>query len=62
MELYYFPSINLTILFIDTYVADIFNIEKSLLEFILFCIPAVFYDLLSALACNAVLSPRRGKK
>lgn len=40
---------------IFTYLADIFSIKKNILEFILFCVPAVFYDLLSALAVNAVL-------
>jgi hypothetical protein len=40
------------------YLAALFNIEKSRLEFILFCIPAVFYDVLSALAVNAVLGRR----
>jgi hypothetical protein len=41
---------------IFTYLAGIFHIRKALLEFILFCIPAVFYDLLAALAVNAVFS------
>jgi hypothetical protein len=40
---------------IFSYLAGVFSISKNVLEFILFCIPAVFYDLLSALAVNAIL-------
>ncbi|MDR0722083.1 MAG: hypothetical protein LBF75_04710, partial [Treponema sp.] len=40
---------------IFTYVAGLFPIKKNLLEFILFCIPAVFYDLLAVLALNTAL-------
>jgi hypothetical protein len=44
---------------IFTYLAGLFHIRKNLLEFILFCIPAVFYDLLAALAVNAVFCATR---
>jgi hypothetical protein len=44
---------------IFTYVAGLFHIKKSLLEFILFCIPAVFYDLLAVLALTTALSTVR---
>jgi hypothetical protein len=45
-----------------TYLAGLFRIKKSLLEFILFCIPAVFYDLLAALAVNAVFCTTKRKE
>jgi hypothetical protein len=45
-----------------TYLAGLFNIRKALLEFIIFCIPAVFYDILAALAVNTILSGVSGGK
>ncbi|MHB9292505.1 hypothetical protein Holit_01603 [Hollandina sp. SP2] len=44
------------------YLTGLFHIRQSLLEFIFFCIPAVFYDLLAALAVNAVFCVTRRKE
>jgi hypothetical protein len=36
------------------FLAAIFHVERSKIAFISYCIPAIFYDILSALAINAV--------
>jgi hypothetical protein len=46
---------------IFVYIAGIFNVKNSTIEFILFCIPAIFYDLLSTFAINTVLILKRKK-
>jgi hypothetical protein len=47
---------------IFTYLSGIFHIKKNMIEFILFCVPAIFYDVLSALAINTILRGNNYRK